>query len=451
MTKPSNFHAVRPLARSAGQGFFPLDEELALLPGSLTPSLQEALVRLGARMPFRSAVQELAFLKHVTTTEATVRRHAETAGAAYVALQTEEVERVERTLPAAPEGATRQWLSAEGAMVPLVHGEWAEVKTVAIGEIQPPVLDAQRGEVVVHTTDLSYFSRWAEAETFTRLATVETQRRGTERAETVGAVNDGAEWIQGFIDVQRHDAVRILDFSHAAEYVAQVGQAVLGEGTAAFKAWLATTLHELKHDSPGKVLQTLRDMQHELEGGAASAETLDSVRAAVNYLDKRCAQMEYARFQAAGYPIGSGSVESGNKVVVEARLKGAGMHWARPQVNPMVALRDVLCSHRWEQDWSQIATRLREDHLKERQQRQRTRRQQRQSVATASSSATVISVARLAPSSPALGEDTPLQPKPALRHTAKQPYRPPANHPWRHSPIGRARFKPYRSGHNPKL
>jgi hypothetical protein len=82
MTKPSNFHAVMPLARSAGQGFFPLDEELALLPGSLTPSLQEALVRLGARMPFRSAVQELAFLKHVTTTEATVRRHAETAGAA---------------------------------------------------------------------------------------------------------------------------------------------------------------------------------------------------------------------------------------------------------------------------------------------------------------------------------------------------------------------------------
>jgi hypothetical protein len=38
-----------------------------------------------------------------------------------------------------------------------------------------------------------------------------------------------------------------------------------------------------QHDSPDKVLQTLRDMQHELEGGAASAETLDGVRAAVNY------------------------------------------------------------------------------------------------------------------------------------------------------------------------
>ena len=437
------------LARSAAQGFFPLDEELALLPGPLTPSLQETLVRLGTRMPFRSVVQELACLKHVTTTEATVRRHSETAGAAYVALQTAEVERVEGTLPTAPEGTPRQLLSADGAMVPLVHGEWAEVKTVAIGEIQPPVLE--NGEMVVHTTNLSYFSRLAEAETFSRLATVETQRRGTERAETVCAVNDGAEWIQGFIDVQRHDAVRILDFSHAAGYVAQVGQAVLGEGTPKFKAWLATTLHELKHNSPDQVVQTLRDMQQELEGSAASAETLDAVRAAVNYLDKRRAQMDYARFHAAGYPIGSGSVESGNKVVVEARMKGAGMHWAPPHVNPMVALRDILCSDRWEPDWPQIATRVRADHLQARQQRQRTRWTHRSVVATVNSSATAIPPVSAEPPNSELVKVTTMKGKASPTPKVKQLYRPPANHPWRHSPIGRARFKPYRSGHDPKF
>jgi hypothetical protein len=438
-----------PPARSAGQDFFPLDEELALLPGALTPSLQEAVVRLGARMPFGSVVQELTFLKHVTTTEATVRRHTETAGTAYVALQTEEVERVERALPAIPEGAKRQLLSADGAMVPLVHGEWAEVKTIAIGEIQSPVVE--KGEMVVHTTQLSYFSRLAEVETFTHLATVETQRRGTERAETVCAVSDGAEWIQGFIDVQCHDAVRILDFSHAAGYVAQVGQAILGEGTPEFQAWLDTTLHELKHASPDQVLQTLRDMQHELEGGAASPETLDHVRTAVQYLEKRRSQIEYARFQAAGYPIGSGSVESGNKVVVEARLKGAGMHWVRLHVDPMVALRDLLCSDRWEQDWPQIAIRVCADHLQERQQQQRARWKRRHAIATASSCAIPILPARAEPPNPEPVKRTAIKCSASPSHQAKQPYRPPANHPWRHSPIGRARFKPYRSGHNPTL
>lgn len=437
-----------PRAPNAAPGFFPLDEELALWPGPLTPSLQEAVVRLGTRMPFASVVQELAALKHVTTTEPTVRRHTETAGAAYVAWQTAEVARVEHTLPAVPEGARRQLLSADGAMVPLIHGEWAEVKTVAIGEIQPPVME--NGEAVVHTSQLSYFSRLTEAETFTHLATVETQRRGTERAETVCAVNDGAEWIQGFIDVQRHDAVRILDFSHAAGYVSQVGQAVLGDATAEFKVWLATTLHELKHDSPDQVVQTLRDMQHKLEAGAASAEILDEVRGAINYLDKRRAQMEYRRFQAAGYPIGSGSVESGNKVVVEARMKGAGMHWAPPHVNPLLALRNILCSDRWEQDWPQIAMRVRADHLKARQQRQRTRWTQRCTGTTASCSTTPILPAPPEPSGFEPVEASTIQGGVSPSHPAKQPYRPPANHPWRHSPIGRARFKPHRSGHEPK-
>jgi hypothetical protein len=47
-------------------------------------------------------------------------------------------------------------------------------------------------------------------------------------------------------------------------------------------------------------------------------------------------------------------MESGNKVVVEARLKGAGMHWARPHINPMLALRNSLCSQRWQENWPQV-------------------------------------------------------------------------------------------------
>ena len=37
------------------------------------------------------------------------------------------------------------------------------------------------------------------------------------------------------------------------------------------------------------------------------------------YLQKREVHMQYPIYQAAGWPIGSGSVESANKVVVEAR------------------------------------------------------------------------------------------------------------------------------------
>lgn len=64
---------------------------------------------------------------------------------------------------------------------------------------------------------MSYFSRLADADTFSRLALVETQWRGVESARRVAAVSDGAEWEQGFIDMHRPDAVRILDLPDAVE------------------------------------------------------------------------------------------------------------------------------------------------------------------------------------------------------------------------------------------
>jgi hypothetical protein len=54
----------------------------------------------------------------------------------------------------------------------------------------------------------------------------------------VGAVTDGAEWIQAFVDFHRPDALRILDFPHAGERVAKIGQAKFGEDTPEVKVWL---------------------------------------------------------------------------------------------------------------------------------------------------------------------------------------------------------------------
>jgi hypothetical protein len=375
-------------------------------------------------------------------TEPTVRRTTEAAGAAYVAVQTAEVEQLERTLPPPPQGPAVQLMSVDGAYVPLVHKQWAEVKTLALGTVGEPVVED--GEPVVHTTDLSYFSRLAEAEAFERLALVETHRRGTETAHQVCAVTDGAEWEQGFIDSHREDAVRILDFSHAAEYVAAAGQAVLGEGTPPFQAWLTGTLHELKHGQPEKVLQTLRDMQVKVrERGSGSEAAVETIQKSLTYLEKRRDHMDYAHFQALGYPIGSGSVESANKLVVEARLKGAGMHWARSQVDPMVALRNVACSDRWEEAWPQIARELRRQATQRRadqRQKRKTRCDELPALADATrvtektdSTPMTIETPTRSTSAP-----TPLTASPAA---PKTPWRPAANHPWRHDPIGKARYQ----------
>lgn len=335
-----------PPARSVGPGFSPLDERVALIPRhALTPSLIDSIVRLGARLPFAQVPELLAHFTGVTVSASLVRRLTEAAGEAAVAEETAEVDRIEQTRPRPPAGPLVQQLSVDGAMVPLIGGVWAEVKTLAVGTI----VDGQ-------TSDVSYCSRLTDADTFGDMAGGELHRRGTPTAGTVVAVSDGAAWCQSFVDLHRHDAVRILDFPHALEHLGQVAQALFGPGTETASTWLGTQAQALRH---GREAAVLAELAAQADDAGQAPETRELLRQTHGYLDRRRDQIRYHQFAAAGYPIGSGCVESANKLVVEARLKGAGMHWARRHVNPMLALRTLVANDRWEAEWPAIWERLR--------------------------------------------------------------------------------------------
>src|SRR5687768_1949557 len=240
---------------TVAQAFSPLDEHLALLPGKLTPQLHGWLVRLSTWMPFARAAQILTEFTQVPISEATARRLTHAAGATYVALQTTQAAQIAQDAPPAPVQPARVVVSADGAMVPLVQGVWAEVKTLAIGEPTGSAAhDPQLGTI-------SYFSRLTDTETFGQQALVEIQRRGVLAAGEVAAVTDGAEWLQGFVDLHCDQALRILDFAHAAQRVSAIGQAVWGEGSDAGTHWLQQQLHTLKHAGPLEVLAELRRLQ----------------------------------------------------------------------------------------------------------------------------------------------------------------------------------------------
>lgn len=191
---------------------------------------------------------------------------------------------------------------------------------------------------------------------------------------------------------------------------------VLGNGTRACTAWLDQRAHTLKHapDGARQVLTALaRSPIRASANPIAAAEARDGAMA---YFTKRLVQLQYAAFQAAGYPIGSGSTESANKAVVEARLKGSGMHWAREHVNPLVALRTVACTNRWGETWPRITARLRRDA----DQRRRARWQARHPPTE--------SPAAVPPPPPAIDRNSPPRGKSIVNG------RPTAFHPWKRQP-----------------
>jgi hypothetical protein len=182
-------------------------------------------------MPFRQASRELEFFTRVEISEGTIRKISEDAGEAQVKLQEECTALIQANCQESPPGPDLQMMSVDGAFIRLVGGEWREVKTVALGVVAKEV--EPDGQQKVHTQELSYFSRMSEARKFEQEALVEIYERGVEKAGKVCAVTDGAEWIQAFVDMHRVDAIRILDFAHTIEYVADVGKAVWERGLAA--------------------------------------------------------------------------------------------------------------------------------------------------------------------------------------------------------------------------
>ena len=224
-------------------------------------------------------------------------------------------------------------------MVPLVHGQWTEVRTLAVGEVQPP--RPTPAGPVSHTTTWSYFSRRTDSTTFAELATLELHRRGIERPAGSGrwwTEQPGASHLSIYIP----RAVRILDFAHAAEYHRDRPDGGTG---AAHSSSPARLRHALKHDGPDGFCRSARAARRAADWPRWPRMALSGTRAA---------QLQYPQFVAAGWPIGSGMVESANKLVVEDRLKGAGMHWAEatsircwPCAMPCVTTAGIRCGRRW--------------------------------------------------------------------------------------------------------
>jgi hypothetical protein len=326
----------------------------------------------------------------------------------------------------------------DGAMVPLRQQEGAEVKTLALGTVGKPVCEG--GEWGVPLEALCYFSRLTAAETFGRPALVETPRCGTETARTVCAVSDEAEWMQRFVDLHRSEAVRILDFPPALGSVAHAGQAVYGEDTHAFTRWFATQRHACRHGDPEEVLRARRRLaaraarRGPAQGGATVQESL-------GYLQKRRGRLDDAWFHAWGYPLGSGAVERANELVVGARLKGAGRHWARAYVNPTVALRTIACRDRWAEAWLQMAQAERRQAWQAQRQHQELRQAKQPPTALHTMTASDAMGRTAAPSPITASVRPPTSPSLASL-SPKAPYRPPPDHPWRRFRLGRAMAQP---------
>jgi len=266
----------------------------------------------------------------------------------------------------------------------------------------------------VRTRHVSSFARLADAQTFGTQALGELHRRGVEVAGAVAAVQDGAPWLQGFVDDHRPAALRILDWPHAAEHLTALAEAVFGVQTARARR-VAERLRRWRWaEGPTRVLAILA-------GWARAQPPAPAVTTGVASFRERVAHLDYPVFRAAGWPVGSGATESGHKQVMQARMKRAGMRWARPHINPLLALTLLTHNDRWASDGADLLAQHRARLLEQRHQRRAARH-------PAPPPAPPTTRAAVPTPEPVIAAPPPCR----RRRSARTATHPPAPHPWRH-------------------
>lgn len=375
----------------------------------------------------------------VRVSPTTLRRQTYAAGDAALVVEQAALDAALTTPTVHPAPPALLQLSIDATKVPLLHGAWTEVKLAVLADLLPGP-PTETGQPTHQPGTHSYVARWEPAQEFGQTLTLEAQHRGLDEAGVVVSPNDGADWIQGILDLLAPQAVRILDFPHAVEHLGTLADLVAGTSTPAATAWVATQRTVAAEQGADALLAALADAQ--THGPCATALPdaegklpAEQLAREVAYFTKRAAQLAYPTFQAAGYPTGSGLVESGHKVVIGPRFKGAGQHWASQHLNPVLVLRCASCNDRWLATWTAAWTQQWQQTWQTRRAAQHQRRTARLTLLSPPPPATTASsptpcLPATPPPSPAT---TALPPRPKLvingHPTADHPWRKPSCHP----------------------
>jgi hypothetical protein len=172
----------------------------------------------------------------------------------------------------------------------------------------------------------------------------EAMRGGLGRAGDVLAVADGAPWIWNVVADRWRAAHQLLDFYHASQHVWSLGEALHPKDEAARRAWVEARLHRLRH---GQEKAVLRELAARPRRRGAVGKVIRREQA---YFAEHAGRMNYQAVADQGWPIASGTAESGCRSR-QCRRKRPGQFWTRPGLRHLDALEEARDHGYWDELW----------------------------------------------------------------------------------------------------
>jgi len=155
-------------------------------------------------------------------------------------------------------------------------------------------------------------------------------------------ISDGATWIRNLREELFPDALQILDYYHLCENVHTFAKYLFNMDESKYMPWADDICKTLKKSLFPQVLKEILPYKDKKPGSCP-----------VNlygYIENNIGSIDYAKYIKSGYFIGSGAVESGNKIILQRRLKQAGMRWNTASAQALLTLVSKEESGLWGQE-----------------------------------------------------------------------------------------------------
>ena len=217
---------------------------------------------------------------------------------------------------------------------------WRDLKVGAwfTTTAEPPQTPEEDWEI--QATDISSYCDIQEAQQFGDVLWATGCQGQAQLADELIFLGDGADWIWNLVEEHYPEAVQIVDWFHATEYIAPVANATFSDEDQR-QAWIKQVRTLLWDGDLDAVIAAFqRFSSHQRAGEAA--------RKAITYFTNNRHRMRYPEYRAQGYQIGSGTIESGCKQIVTQRLKVAGAIWDLDNVIKTAKARAAWLSRQWQ-------------------------------------------------------------------------------------------------------
>lgn len=317
------------------RGVFPQDEPWGLNATVYSAELAKQMVWLSGLLPYAQCEQVFERIGERFIPSSSIWRQTQRHGErlqTYVGQGREQVSVERVVLPDARyDHDQRKAVSMDGGMVNIRGEGWRELKVGAVFDVEIRLErnpQTQQLDEMAHGVNVHYTAVLGSKDEFTPALWALAVEHDLPTAKERAVVADGAAWVWQVAEAVCPDGRQIVDWFHAVQHLTDAATALYPDeqDSKSRTRWLTTCKDHLYMGRIHQIITALHQRGRDDLAG---------------YFEHHQRRMQYLEFREEGFPIGSGTVESGVKQFKQ-RLSGSGMHWHAENANRMLVIRAAV-------------------------------------------------------------------------------------------------------------